>query len=80
MSCFRSEAIKRPGQVPGGVDGLSSGKVAAQLRPRWITELLVEDICMERPVILPTAMPDAYSGTSEKLWPDMVDTEVRMTC
>jgi hypothetical protein len=58
------EAIKMPGQVPGGVDGLSLREGAAKQRPRWILEILVERICMEEPVILPPAVPDAYLGTS----------------
>jgi hypothetical protein len=58
------EAIKMPGQVPGGVDGLSSGESAAKQRPRWISEILVERICMEEPVILPPAMPDVFLRSS----------------
>jgi hypothetical protein len=45
MGCSRSEAVIRLGQVPGGVDGLSSGEGAAQQRPRWSPELLVDEIC-----------------------------------
>jgi hypothetical protein len=65
---LQTEAIKMPRQIPGGVDGLSLGEGAAKQRPRWISEILVELICMEEPVILPPAMPDAYLGSSLTYW------------
>jgi hypothetical protein len=46
--------------VPDEVDELLSGESAAQQRPRWSLELLVEDKYLDRPTIVPPAMPAEY--------------------
>jgi hypothetical protein len=53
--------------LPGEVKGMLSGEVAAQQRPRWTPEVLVDEICMERPKFLLPTMPAADQESAHDL-------------
>jgi hypothetical protein len=42
------------------MEGMKSEEGAAQQRPRFSPELLVEEIFVDRPRVLPPTMPAAY--------------------